>query len=133
MTSIRRSECLCGRCSSSFPIASISSLQPASHRLHLRSQPAPGASPRANPPSAEPAKLDSAPRLTMPNRETLVADLSMAAAPLASNPQLPRPAATSLPLRVFEQKPNQEVTQNSSIDPFTGQPVHVLAVSPNPA
>ncbi|PYT28705.1 MAG: hypothetical protein DMG57_13780 [Acidobacteria bacterium] len=84
-------------------------------------------------PPAETPKLDSPPRLTMPNRETLVADLSMAAALAASNPQLPQPAATSLPIQVSEHKLNQEVTQNSSIDPFTGQPVHVLAVSPDPA
>jgi len=84
-------------------------------------------------PSPETPKLDSTPRLTVPNHETLVADLSVAATPTASKPALPQPAATSVPLRILEQQPNQKVTQNSSIDPFTGQPVHVLAVSPNPA
>ena len=84
-------------------------------------------------PSADTPKMDATPRLTMPNRETLVSDLSVAAAPPVTSAQLTRPATTSLPLRVYEQDQNQILTKNSSIDPFTGQPVHVLAVSPNPA
>lgn len=80
----------------------------------------------------EPPKLNSTPRLEAPNRELLTADFRMASTPEASPSNLPLPpAATTMPMRVLE--PTENPTGPSSIDPFTGNPIHVMAVSPDPA
>lgn len=81
----------------------------------------------------EPPKLNSKPRLEAPNREIVTSDLRMAssqaAAPVSSIP-LP-PAATTMPVRVLDA--TQNPSGPTSIDPFIGDPVHVMALSPDPA
>ena len=80
----------------------------------------------------EPPRLNSTPRLEAPNRESLTSDFRVASAPSAATSALPLPqAATTMPVRILE--PTDNTTGPSSIDPFTGNPVHVLAVSPDPA
>jgi hypothetical protein len=80
----------------------------------------------------EPPKLNSTPRLEAPNRESLTSDFRRVSGPTASPSTLPLPpAATTMPVRVLE--PADDATRPSSIDPFTGNPVHVMAVSPDPA
>lgn len=80
----------------------------------------------------EPPKLSATPRLEAPNRESLTSDLSVASAPAAATPSLPSPpAANTMPVRILDA--TQNPTGPSSIDPFTGDPVHVIAVSPDPA
>jgi hypothetical protein len=77
-------------------------------------------------------KLNSTPRLEAPNRESAVSDLQVASAPKQTPAALPvPPAGNTMPLRVLE--PSQNTNGPSSIDPFTGTPVHVLALSPDPA
>ncbi len=80
----------------------------------------------------EPPKMNSTPRLEAPNRESLTSDFRVASVPTAAPSTLPLPpAATTMPVRVLE--PADNATSPSSIDPFTGNPVHVMAVSPDPA
>jgi hypothetical protein len=80
----------------------------------------------------EPPRLNSTPRLEAPNRESLTSDFRVASVPAAAPPTLPLPpAATTMPVRVLE--PADDATRPSSIDPFIGDPVHVMAVSPDPA
>jgi hypothetical protein len=80
----------------------------------------------------QPPRLNSTPRLEAPNRESLTSDLRVASTPVATWPHLPLPAAaTTMPIRLLE--PADKTVGPTSIDPFTGNPVHVLAVSPDPA
>jgi hypothetical protein len=80
----------------------------------------------------QPPKLNSIPRLESPNRESLTSDFRVASAPASAPATLPLPpAATTMPMRLLE--PANNAIGPSSIDPFTGNPVHVLAVSPDPA
>jgi hypothetical protein len=80
----------------------------------------------------EPPKLNSKPRLEAPNRETTTSDLRMASQPQAPVSSLPLPhAATTMPVRILDSTENP--TGPSSIDPFIGDPVHVMALSPDPA
>jgi len=82
---------------------------------------------------AQRPSLDAPPSLTPPNREVLTADLRMAMAPVQPRPALPRPAATTMPIQVPDPGPKPPVPGPRSIDPMMGDPVHVLALSPNPA
>ncbi len=82
---------------------------------------------------AQRPNLDAPPTLTPPNRETLTADLRMAMAPVQARPALPRPAATTMPIQVPDSAPKPPAPGPRSIDPMLGDPVHVLALSPNPA
>jgi hypothetical protein len=80
----------------------------------------------------EPPNLNSTPSLAPPNHEIRTSDLRVASAPAAAASGLPLPPpATTMPMRVLE--PADNPTGPSSIDPFTGNPVHVIAVSPDPA
>ena len=80
----------------------------------------------------EAPKLNSAPRLDTPNGEAVTADVSAhAPAPANSETAIALPPATTMPLRLLESA--KEPTGPSSIDPFTGHPIHVLALSPDPA
>src|SRR5258706_6697143 len=44
---------------------------------------------------------------------------------------IPLPPATTMPVHLLE--PAKETDGPPSIDPFTGHPIHVLALSPDPA
>jgi len=80
----------------------------------------------------EPPKLDSKPHLEAPNREVLTSDLRMASQPSAPVSSLPLPpAATTMPVRILDA--TQTPSGPTSIDPFIGDPVHVMALSPDPA
>jgi len=80
----------------------------------------------------DPPKLNSTPRLETPNRELLTSDFRVASAPAANASSLPLPpAANTMPVRILD--PTQNPTGPASIDPFTGDPVHVMALSPDPA
>jgi|SRR5579871_283598 len=80
----------------------------------------------------EAPKLNSKPRLDAPNRELNTGDIRVASAPSAPPASIPLPpAATTMPVRVADTSPNP--TAPASIDPFQGYPVHVMAVSPDPA
>ncbi len=80
----------------------------------------------------EPPNLNSTPSLAPPNHEIRTSDLRVASAPVAAASGLPLPPpATTMPMRVLE--PADNPTGPSSIDPFTGNPVHVMAISPDPA
>jgi hypothetical protein len=78
-------------------------------------------------------KLDATPSLEPPNHESIVSDLRVAfTAPPVRPAALPAPpAATTMPLRVIE--PGDKPNGPASIDPFTGSPVHVMALSTDPA
>ncbi len=80
----------------------------------------------------QPPKLNSTPRLEAPNQESRTSDFRVASRASAppSSVALP-PAANTMPVRVLD--PNPDPTGPSSIDPFTGDPVHVMALSPDPA
>ncbi|MBI2681440.1 MAG: hypothetical protein HYX25_10615 [Candidatus Solibacter usitatus] len=82
---------------------------------------------------AQRPSLDAPPTLSPPNREILTADLRIAAAPVQPRPALPRPAATTMPIQVPDPSPKPATPGPRSIDPMVGDPVHVLALSPNPA
>src|SRR5579862_5331924 len=82
---------------------------------------------------AQRPNLDAPPTLTPPNREVLTADLRMAMAPVQPRPALPRPVATTMPIQVPDPAPKPPTPGPRSIDPMMGDPVHVLALSPNPA
>jgi len=80
----------------------------------------------------DPPKLNSTPRLEPPNREPVTSDFRVASRPAAPVSSLPLPpAANTMPVRVLDSTENP--TGPSSIDPFTGDPVHVMALSPDPA
>ena len=80
----------------------------------------------------DPPKLNSTPHLDAPNREILTSDLRMASLPSAPVSSLPLPpAATTMPVRVLDA--TQNPSGPTSIDPFIGDPVHVMALSPDPA
>lgn len=80
----------------------------------------------------EPPKLNSTPRLEAPNREAVTSDLRVASAPAPAPSPVPLPPpANTMPVRVLD--PTPDPTGPTSIDPFTGEPVHVMAVSPDPA
>jgi hypothetical protein len=80
----------------------------------------------------EAPKLNSVPRLETPNSEALTADVSVpAAASVDTDRVIALPPATTMPLRLLE--PSKEPDSPTSIDPFTGHPIHVLALSPDPA
>jgi hypothetical protein len=80
----------------------------------------------------ETPKLNSTPRLEAPNRESLTSDFRVASTSAALPSSLPLPpTATTMPVRLLE--PSENTTGPTSIDPFTGTPVHVMAVSPDPA
>ena len=80
----------------------------------------------------EAPKLNSIPRLETPNSEPLTADMSVpAAASMNTERVIALPSATTMPLRLLE--PTKEPDGPTSIDPFTGHPIHVLALSPDPA
>ena len=79
----------------------------------------------------ETPRLNSIPRLEAPNRESVTSDVRLESSTDAKQPGVVLPAATTMPLRVLD--PAKTPTGPTSIDPFTGEPVHVLAVSPDPA
>jgi hypothetical protein len=80
----------------------------------------------------EAPKLNSIPRLETPNGEAVTADVSVhAAASTNTETAIALPPATTMPLRILE--PAKEPDGPTSIDPFTGHPIHVLALSPDPA
>src|SRR5882762_6461795 len=80
----------------------------------------------------EAPKLNSVPRLETPNGEKLTSDLPVSAAPpMNMESAIPLPPATTMPVRLLE--PAKETDGPTSIDPFTGHPIHVLALSPDPA
>ena len=82
-------------------------------------------------PKLELPRLDAPPRLEAPNRERLTSDFKVASGLDTTHLTLPLPPATTMPLRILEAATDPKGP--SSIDPFTGDPVHVLAVSPDPA
>jgi hypothetical protein len=80
----------------------------------------------------EAPKLNSIPRLDPPNAEALTADVAVtAAASTNTDRAIALSPATTMPLRLLE--PSKEPDGPTSIDPFTGHPIHVLALSPDPA
>lgn len=83
-------------------------------------------------PKPQSPKLDSTPRLEAPNRESTTSDFRVASMSIDTPPALTLPSATTtMPVRLLE--PTKDPTGPSSIDPFTGHPVHVMALSPDPA
>jgi hypothetical protein len=81
----------------------------------------------------ETPKLDAPPKLEAPNRETIASALRIASSVINANPKLPRPAGTPMPMQMTEMSNAPAGSQGASIDPFTGKPVQILAMSPNPA
>ncbi len=80
----------------------------------------------------EAPKLNSIPRLETPNLETVTSDVSVPAATSSkTETAIALPPATTMPLRLLD--PPKEPSGPTSIDPFTGNPIHVLALSPDPA
>jgi hypothetical protein len=79
----------------------------------------------------ETPRLASTPLLEAPNLALVTSDLRMAPSPVPSHAALPVPPATSMPLRMLD--PAGSPAGASSIDPLTGEPVQLLALSPNPA
>jgi len=80
----------------------------------------------------EAPKLNSIARLEIPNSEAVTSDVSMRATASANaDTAIALPSATTMPLRILE--PSKEPDGPTSIDPFTGHPIHVLALSPDPA
>jgi hypothetical protein len=80
----------------------------------------------------EAPKLNSIPRLETPNGERVTAEVSShAAASPNTEVSIALPPATTMPLRILE--PAKQPDGPTSIDPFTGHPIHVLALSPDPA
>jgi len=78
-------------------------------------------------------KLNAPPSLDPPNQETMVSDLRVAfKTPPVRRSLLPTPPpATTMPIRVLD--PADQPNGPASIDPFTGTPVHVMALSTDPA
>ena len=79
----------------------------------------------------ETPKLASTPLLDAPNLELKTSDLKMASAPVPAYAALPLPPATTMPVRMVD--PGKDAMGPTSIDPFTGEPVHVIALSADPA
>jgi len=79
----------------------------------------------------ETPRLASTPLLEAPNLELKTSDIKMASAPVPPSAALTLPPATTMPLRML--RPGQEATGPTSIDPFTGEPVNVIALSAEPA
>ena len=79
----------------------------------------------------ETPRLASTPLLEAPNLALSTSDLRMAPAPVSLHAALPVPPATSMPVRMLD--PADSPGAPSSIDPLTGEPVQLLALSPNPA
>jgi hypothetical protein len=84
---------------------------------------------RTNPVTAPPS-LDAPPRLEMPNSEALTADMSVATASLNHPPVLPRPAATTMPVRTFVPPQPGPMARTATIDLSQGDPTNVLALAP---
>jgi hypothetical protein len=76
--------------------------------------------------------LDSTPRLELPNQELMVADLKVAGGVFKDQPVLPRPRATTMPIRTFT-APVPQAPREVIIDSDTGDAANLLALSPNPA
>jgi hypothetical protein len=79
----------------------------------------------------EAPRLASVPLLEAPNLELKTSDLKMASAPVPKSAALTLPPATTMPLRMLQ--PGKDAVGPTSIDPFTGEPVNVIALSANPA
>lgn len=79
----------------------------------------------------ETPNLNAIPRLEAPLREIATADVRLESSTSITDRALTLPPATTMPLRILE--PAKKPAGPASIDPFTGQPVHVLALSPDPA
>jgi len=79
----------------------------------------------------EAPKLDAPPRLEASNLESRAADIRIASALAVRPSPFSPPPSTTVPMRLLEQAANQ-AGGPSSIDPFTGQPVQVIALSPEP-
>ncbi len=79
----------------------------------------------------EAPRLAAAPLLEAPNLELKTSDLKMASAPVPASAALTLPPATTMPLRMLQ--PGKDAAGPTSIDPFTGEPVNVIALSANPA
>jgi hypothetical protein len=79
----------------------------------------------------ETPRLASAPLLDAPNLELKTSDIKMASAPVQRSAALPVPPSTTMPLRMLH--PGQDAIGPTSIDPFTGEPVNVIALSADPA
>src|SRR5216683_6424292 len=79
----------------------------------------------------EAPRLAAVPLLEAPNLELRTSDLKMASAPIPASATLTAPPATTMPLRMIE--PGKDAMGPTSIDPFTGEPVHLIALSADPA
>ncbi|MBZ5596147.1 MAG: hypothetical protein LAP39_28210 [Acidobacteriia bacterium] len=79
----------------------------------------------------ETPRLASTPLLEAPNLALATSDLRMAPSPVPLHAALPVPPGTTMPLRMLD--PADSPSGPSSIDPLTGEPVQLLALSPNPA
>lgn len=77
-------------------------------------------------------KLNSPPRLEAPNLESMPSDLRIASSTSAIQSIINLPPSTAMPIRMNDAAGNNSAAA-SSIDPLTGQPVHVIALSPDPA
>jgi hypothetical protein len=79
----------------------------------------------------EAPRLAAAPLLEAPNLELKTSDIKMASGPSPVSAALTLPAATTMPLRMLQ--PGRDAKGPTSIDPFTGEPVNVIALSADPA
>jgi len=75
-------------------------------------------------------KLSSTPLLEPPNLEANTSTMQVASVISNKPPTLPLPPANTMPLRLLQGSKN--AGGQGSIDPFTGEPVHVLALSTDP-
>lgn len=79
----------------------------------------------------ETPRLASTPLLEAPNLELKTSDIKMASAPVPPSAALTLPPATTMPLRML--RPGKDAVGPTSIDPFTGEPVNLIALSAEPA
>ena len=79
----------------------------------------------------ETPRLASTPLLEAPNLELKTSDLKMASAPVPPSAALTVPPATTMPVRMLQ--PGKDAAGPTSIDPYTGEPVQVIALSADPA
>jgi len=79
----------------------------------------------------ETPSLNATPRLEAPLREIATADVRVESSTSIADRMSALPPATTMPIRILE--PSKQPAGPASIDPFAGQPVHVLALSPDPA
>ena len=79
----------------------------------------------------ETPSLNATPRLEAPLREIATADVRVESSTSIADRTLGLPPATTMPIRILE--PSKKPAGPASIDPFAGEPVHVLALSPDPA